>query len=282
MNSNEYFESNKIFIKEIKKCSCQKFDGRSYILNCKINQRGTHEYSFNIDDNYIIKSYSKKALFLTEKSKGQILKAVDDFNLSVEKMKKSSKKYDFDDNKNCIYYSHKLLTTYNFLVEYDNNCFALFENIELDEFIYEFERLCYDASIANIFRNTNRENIDSNPLYKLAVESNDKQLEKQIKLYYQIETKNDCNFLSKLFGVKVLPALPNEFNKNFIVDADTISMTLLRNSGYKILHRPYFAMNGSTHEKWQLNPHTKTGIDAANKDEESIAFCEYVDMIENN
>ena len=56
--------------------------------------------------------------------------------------------------------------------------------------------------------------------------------------------------------------------------ANRIDITILNQSGYRVVHRPYFAMKGSTHDKWELNPYTKTGVDAAMKDDDGISFSE--------
>ena len=83
---------------------------------------------------------------------------------------------------------------------------------------------------------------------------------------------------------KTLPQLPDEFDKEYVVDVDTMtdrSFSLLRRSGYVILHRPYFAMCGSTHKKYTLNPHTKQGVDAAEAGRAAISFCEFLELFEN-
>lgn len=80
---------------------------------------------------------------------------------------------------------------------------------------------------------------------------------------------------------KTLPALSEEYNKYYVVDSSTVKYAILRRSGYVILHRPYFSMRNSTHEKWQLNPHTKKGIDATEYDAKSMPFCEFLKIFEN-
>ena len=37
-------------------------------------------------------------------------------------------------------------------------------------------------------------------------------------------------------------------------------------------------MNGSTHEAYSLNPHTKSGVDAAPDEAETISFEEYLEL----
>ena len=81
-----------------------------------------------------------------------------------------------------------------------------------------------------------------------------------------------------MFKRKVLPQLTAEYDRSYIVDSGTIKISVLRRSGYRILHRPYFAMNDSTYDKWQLNPHRKTGVDAANIDAPAMSFKEYLEL----
>lgn len=99
-----------------------------------------------------------------------------------------------------------------------------------------------------------------------------------------METTKECSLIEKMLEIKTLPQLPDEFDKEYVVDVDTMterSFSLLRRSGYVILHRPYFAMCGSTHKKYTLNPHTKQGVDAAEADHASISFCEFLELFEN-
>ena len=76
--------------------------------------------------------------------------------------------------------------------------------------------------------------------------------------------------------LKVLPTLPEEYDMAFYVDSKTINLHLLEKSKYKLLHRPYFAMKGSTHSAYTLNPHTKIGVDAAPANCEFISFKEFL------
>lgn len=99
-----------------------------------------------------------------------------------------------------------------------------------------------------------------------------------------METPKERPLLGKMPKRRTLSQLPDEFDKEYVVDVDTMtdrSFSLLRRSGYVILHRSYFAMCGSTHEKYTLNPHTKQGVDAAEADCTAISFCEFLELFEN-
>ena len=80
----------------------------------------------------------------------------------------------------------------------------------------------------------------------------------------------------------MLPALPEAHDKRYCVRTDTIDFALLHRSGYQLLHRPYFAMKDSMHEAYTLNPHTKSGVDAAPYEAETISFEEYLELFKQS
>ena len=41
-------------------------------------------------------------------------------------------------------------------------------------------------------------------------------------------------------------------------------------------------MKGSTHEAYSLNPHTRSGVDAAPVDAETISFEEYLELFKQS
>ena len=112
-----------------------------------------------------------------------------------------------------------------------------------------------------------------------AVRRADAALKKPPKVKKQ-KGKDRIGFFARLFGLRVLPALPKEFDRNYFVDSDTIDAGTLRRSGYTVVHRPYFAMIKSTHDAWTLNPHTKYGVDAAKTDDPTISFKDYLELFD--
>lgn len=76
----------------------------------------------------------------------------------------------------------------------------------------------------------------------------------------------------------ILPTLSEEYDKPYYVYVSTIPMELMEKSGYRIFHRPNIAMKGSTRTKWQLNPHTKFGVDAGPEEGTTITFEEYLEL----
>ena len=125
------------------------------------------------------------------------------------------------------------------------------------------------------------ETIESDPLYVAAKNSGDEMLVSQIKTYNNIDSNRDRTLLERMLGIRVLPALPEEYDKNYVIYSDTIDTRILDHSGYRILHRPYFGMMNSTHDKWQLNPHTKTGVDAAEEGAEAMDFKDFLELFDS-
>lgn len=52
-------------------------------------------------------------------------------------------------------------------------------------------------------------------------------------------------------------------SKTYVVPASAKSYRLFTSDGYKILHTPYFGMNGHTHDLWRINPISQVGVDSA-------------------
>ena len=108
---------------------------------------------------------------------------------------------------------------------------------------------------------------------------NDFELEGKIRFYYNAETALDIDIISKKTGCEILPKLDASHNMNYIVNNITDeNVKLLEASGYRIVHRPHFAMRGSTHSKWILNPYNKSGVDAAKVSDIAISFHEFLNL----
>lgn len=129
-----------------------------------------------------------------------------------------------------------------------------------------------------VLRHPTADTIYSNPIYKAAEDLGDELLMHQIKLYYRIASREECEWLSDRLGARILPSLPESFDKDYIVEIDDQYIRLLKQSGYSVMHTPYFSMRGKTHSKWSLNPHKKNGIDAARVDSDAISFAAFLDM----
>ena len=73
-----------------------------------------------------------------------------------------------------------------------------------------------------------------------------------------------------------LPTLSKEYDRKYYVENKSVIGKLLAKSDYTMLHRPYFAMKGSTHDVITVNPHTKVAVDAAPIAEHTMTTQEFL------
>ncbi len=289
-NKNEMKISDRLYIKSVNRCRCVKRVGGYFLLACKIFQRGEHKYLYAQNSNYISKPFSERKLWLFDRAKSTVVRAVTDFEKNARKAKNEFEKVEILPLKISLYYKRISKMTYDYLVE------MVSESGETEQ------KFCHGGSVDDmitallsprsaqtqtdgnarvtekILRCSTPQNIDKNPIYISALKIGDCLMQKQVKQKYNIMSAKGRNLISRALGRKILPELPENFNKNYTVDADTIPVLLLRRSGYTVLHRPCFAMQNSTHGKWQLNPHLKSGVDAAPIDAPSVSFAEFAEL----
>lgn len=118
------------------------------------------------------------------------------------------------------------------------------------------------------------------PLYNSAKGNGNRQLIAELNLMFHVQTDEDLTVLESVDGNMRLPALPKEFDNNFVVEiVDYRDANMLCDSGYCIEHKR-FGMKGYTDLKWMVNPHTKTGIDAVEIDAPAISFHEFLKLFD--
>ena len=292
-NENEYRENDRLYIRAIKKCICKEKKDGTYLLTCKIHQRGEHEYLYTEGETCLKKG--SKVFWLSEesgvfgKSALETAKAAAAlFDEKASEIRKEAVKVTLIENVFFMYYRSNSKGLFDILLDFkaeDGDSVVISCSLSIEEMIKEiswqaFLRRLGSDPVIEIIKQSTEENIGANPLYKKALETGNDLLCRQMKLYYRIATEKECSWLERMLGKRILPSLSEDYNRNYVVDSDTINLRLLDDSGYTVLHRPYFAMMGSTHEKWQLNPHTKGGVDAAKTEEESISFSDYLKLFE--
>ncbi len=287
-NPNEYKLDGNRFIKKIKRIGCEVKDQDAYILCCKIRQRGDHEYTYIPGNRFITKQFSNRVLWLDEDALAAAEEAVKRFDERVNKARGWKGIMATCLNETITIHYHRVMgKKYEFYLECRNKDILLekFYSGRPDEIRWLIRdihgrmfRDSMDMSLFDIMIKPRVDNIIENPLYKAAVEQGDEEFLKVLKLHYGLADEEEGSFLAKFLGRRILPSLPEEYNRKYVVDSDTIDSGLLDRSGYRILHRPYFAMQGSTHSKWTINPHTKGGVDAAKDEEASISFMEYLEL----
>lgn len=291
-NGNEYTLDGKRYVKNIRKCTLYEKKDGVYYLYCRILERGEHLYRYNKGAEYLIKYPGTKQLWLTDDSGKTIKKAIAAIDGFIDKLQNTGRPVRVDEVGLHFWYKPTLRGAYDAVVvfrnEYDAEFTKLIESVMVAELVLELHRLCIFSTDSRELRDkldrllySEKETIGLNPLYASAVSLDDKVLQTKLKLLYRIADKEECSFLERLLGRRVLPSLSEEYDKRYYVDADTLDVKLLDRSGYYIAHRAYFAMKGSTHSAWTLNPHRKSGVDAAPVDAEKIAFNDYLELFDN-
>ena len=289
-NSNEYRIGDRLYVEKIKGCHCTEKKGDEYTLWCRIPQRGKGRYLYTSGTGFLGQSPSAKRLYLSENAQRTVESTVRQFDEETsEEVLNYYVKADMAEGKVTLWYRRLSFSTFSALLSYRDNEGVphkeYFPVTSLEEFIRE---LSYGLSpswrdlfpegkcpVEELCRGT-LEGVEANPIYLSAGEAGDELLQKQLKIIYRVASPEDCAWLAAKTGQRVLPALPEEHNKKYYVRIDTIDFDTLRRSGYELLHRPYFAMMGSTHAAYTLNPHYRSGVDAAPKGAETISFEEYL------
>ena len=68
----------------------------------------------------------------------------------------------------------------------------------------------------------------------------------------------------------------NDTERVIIVESSKELAKCLEDEGYRIWHKPYFAMPGYTHSKWTVKPDKKEALDAAKNDLKAITAEEFI------
>lgn len=285
-NLNEYRENGKLFVKKIKRCICMRKDGDSYSLECLINQRGRRAYTYLKGDGMICGRFSGKTLWLSAEAKITVNKEVDAFDALWDYAGKSGFHEIYSKGAGVSVFYRRSEEKYDFLLRYENaktgkTTTEIMRGTDIKSFLrrMEFCDEIADLNAKRLFLNPRGENMSEHPFVIEARKRNDRMLETEVKLCFRSETPYDCGELSKMLGIKILPVLPVEFDKEYVIDSGTLTeraFKVLRRSGYDIRHQPYFAMRGLTHKKYAVNPHKKYAVDAAGADITAISFDDFL------
>ena len=287
----EYVIDGKRYVEKMRSCSCEEKNGDHYKLTCVIQQRGVECYTYKINEKYMTRySLSATPLYLCDEAMRSVKQAIADFEEEAEQARKwKSIHATVRDCVITIYYHYVKNGEFDYYAEFGNSEITVKKPFKkslhflLCDFIH-FIDLQTEGTVAEIFKN-NETAIREN-LIRAAVEQKDELFAAVLALYYGVADDKQCTFLSGLFGYRILPSLPEEYDRNYIVEAEGVDFELLGHSGYKVWHRPYFAMAGSTHSKYTLNPHTKQGVDAVkmndlNNGAEVLTFQEYLQLFDS-
>lgn len=273
-NENEFVSDGKRYIKEIKKVVCKEKHGKEYLLECKIIERGNHEYVYTPDTDFLKKRFGEKGVFLSDSAKQTLGKAIDAMEARIALHRAEMTEADENetyflsyrqepDGYDCCLSIRRSEENYYWLCWKDFGVLVWLLDRIFDHNTESSAETVVDALITGAAK---RYGDEKNAL--------------ALEIYRRRATANECKTFSAKIRKPVLSPLPEEFDRNYVVDVAGIDVGLLERSGYRILHRPYFAMMKSTHEKWQLNPHTKVGVDAALTEQQAISFKDFLRLFE--
>ena len=298
-NKNEYIEDGKRYIEQIKSCDCIYKVDTTYFLDCKIHQRGLRTYRYTAGTEYIEKDLNpNKKLYLDFEAKQTIEKTTAAFEGDIKEALNSGAYTSVwvEGLDGFVYYKRVMgpfsRRYFNAVIRFqdDNgkNINVCLKNCSLSDMLNAIHRYgsCFgkkskvaEKALEYIIppRSTS---VVFNPIYESAEKENDVLTQCELKLLYRIADEAECRYIAEKENIRILPSLPDKYDKDYIVSTDGFYNLLLKDSGYRILHRPHFAMKGSTRDKRILNPHTKTGVDAAPEDAQAISFEEFLALFD--
>lgn len=285
-NPNEYNLDGKRYIEKIR-CACEEQKGEFFSLYCRIHQRGRHFYEYRVGDSFISKV--NKRLFLSDDALNTVLAEIGEYKEKVAEAKQwHSLKFPVEDFMFSVY-CRKDNGDFIYFLEFEKD--GKTENLffcNLDAIhwmLFYMQRILPGKGDGHIYSkkyDVTRGETDKNPFYSAALEQEDKLFTALLRRYYGMADNEECLFLSGILEDRILPALPEAFNRDYcIVAADDIDYKLLIRSGYMILHKPAFSMKGYTRDKITLNPCKKRGIDAGAVDRDAITFQEFLKLFED-
>lgn len=288
-NPNEYNLDGKRYIEKIR-CACKERKGEVFSLYCRIHQRGRHFYEYRQGDSFISKEFDDdKRLFLSDDALNTVLAAIGKYKEKVAEAKQwHSLKFPVEDFMFSVY-CRKDDGDFIYFLEFEkdgkteNRFFCDLD--ALHRMLFYMQHILPGKGAGRIYSekyDVTRGKTDKNPFYSAALEQEDKLFTALLRRYYRMADNEECLFLSEILEERILPALPEAFNRDYcIVAADDIDYELLLRSGYMILHNPVFSMKGYTHDKITLNPCKKRGLDAGAVDRAAITFQEFLKLFED-
>ena len=286
-DKNIFKQGNSVYVRKIKKCICMSKQDDIYTLECHIPEHGLRKFCHRRGEEYLSRIPGEKKLWLCDAAFEMISGAENAFEGLVKKSRDSYKKIYVSKYGFYMYYRRIEKERYDFVLEFEeanmikeHDVFVLQEKIVAD-LIKEIQMGIIGDYLDTGVRTKEPGCCAEDPIFT-AVVGKDEILERLIRLYYREESEQDCRFLSaNVFEADILPRLSEEYDRYYYVTKESDpDYELLKRSGYRFWHKPWFAMPGNTHETMTLNPHKKEQMDAAPEDVEKISFKEYLKLFE--
>jgi len=283
-NGNEYAEDGKRYVVRIHSCRVWMRRGENYELECRLIRKANN-YLYEREKGRLEVSRNRW-LYLTPEALGQVEAAVEAFEEAVKAFREEPcMKAVLDNGSATLWFRQVKGDSYDCVVE--TGCGSGVEiahGVVMGDMIHRLHYYFWNdgtpAGFYNLLENEVEKPIEQNPIYRAAAETGDEYTCLLVKLAYHCESDKDCRRLEELTGERILPLLPADFKIYYPVAREGIDFDLLKRSGYVLMHRPYFAMRGYTHQAVLLNPCSKMGVDAAPDDETPITFEEYLGLFE--
>lgn len=271
-NANEL---QRIAVDKLAECICTAKVGEDYILNCTIPEKGKFIGICNAKANALIarqkKTQQEYEIVLSEVATETLKKA-------IEKAEKIISRLPITEGATFNYYRKG--TKYTFVFSTTENEIKII-HIESD---IDFATVIETLRRFSIYKTapTTVSELEQNPFFDLAKQKNDEETQIWLQNYYikwyaKFKKYQNEKYKSKL----VLPIVSEEFNKDYIIDADTVNIALLDKNGYTIHRRASTYTDYRIHGYWTLNPYKRTAIEGAKDATNAIIFSDYLAQFSN-
>ncbi len=295
-NQNVYLRDGLYRVRTIRECKCFKKIGQRYYVRCRIQRRkdsplNAPDYVYYSDagnGSGLLLAEGRRgprfALYTDPKARETVSEAVKMFEYKTAVARAwPSFWFELYGSVFTLYYRHIEENLFDFMlcVKAGEETVALYERKTVKDPLKTITELVGESE-----RTKSPEEIDASGktlpevLCEAASVGGDGKIALLIRHHYRCTDESDVPALEKLFGGRVLPPLPNEFDRYYAVNTASVDFELLRRSGYQFLHRPYFAMRGCTRQKCKLNPARRFGVDFAENDEPAVDFNEFLMMFD--
>ena len=299
-NPNVIKRDGVYYINAIKRCKVDWVMGRLVSLECDIKMLGRHTYIYD-DFNRLLYKDDRK-YYLEKPAYKTLVESAGVYMAKVYELKdrrdKESISVTSGQYTECYTLLREKLERFTILKESDyfnERKYELKESLSLEDVVKFVSwragvNVSSDAArdidvyrINKLLDIPSANDISDNIIYRMAEENDDELLMCQLRVLYRIDSDDDCKWLSERLRKRVLPHLSGEEGIKYYIKKDSLSdkeIKLLNRSGYRILHKPYFALGGFTKSMWTLDPSKKEGLDAAPVGSNGITFAEYLSLFD--
>ncbi len=290
------FINGRRVVKAFRSCVCRAVEGGGvYDLSCGIDgvADGGHTLLYFEKFGFIERADGLR-LTLSEDAKETASGAIRAYRARAEEIERGAEKVSFEEIKLAFFIRRLSQTSFDAVMETESGSGA--------KGIYIFEAVPFSRIIKTVFseESVRRDGLVSPGFKKrvcaafssLAEKTGDSDLLLLTRHYCDCASFEENGAVERLLGHKILPVLPEEFDRTYVVDADESFRPLLEDSNYVLSRVMILSPDHAFYEKykddfihltrsrWALNPHTRSGSDAAEKDGPSMPFSEYLKLFE--